>query len=180
MTIDTRDLSLPGQKDSFRETIQSIFIKELLNPSPRLWLSFARISDIEVIDNTSRQFSHLKPDWPTTKIKLSEVLRALLERSQIEIIIVVRKDQLSNERFLNKINHLREPYKDQLFVLEDENIHHKNLVGDSYMISGSVNLTYFGTNVNKEHPEMTINQSRVSERITQLETEFGPRTYDAH
>ena len=65
-------------------------LAELINPSPKLWLFFAWISDVEILDNSARQFAALEPDWPAAPIRLSQVLRALLSRG-VEIRVIIRE-----------------------------------------------------------------------------------------
>ena len=76
MPMASRDLHGPAQSRGVRDLFQSLFAAELINPSPKLWLFFAWISDVEILDNSARQFAALEPDWPAAPIRLSQVLRA--------------------------------------------------------------------------------------------------------
>jgi hypothetical protein len=80
MAFPSRDLHGPAQSRAVRDLFQSLFIAELLAPSLKLWLFFAWISDVEIIDNSARQFAALEPDWPAAPIYLSQVLRTVLSR----------------------------------------------------------------------------------------------------
>ena len=73
------------------DLLQSLFLAELLFPSCRVWISSPWITDVDLIDNRSRQFGTLVPHWPSTPIRLSEVLEELLERGS-EIVIITSYD----------------------------------------------------------------------------------------
>ena len=47
MVFASRDLHGPAQSRAVRDLFQGLFIAELINPSPKLWLFFAWISDVE-------------------------------------------------------------------------------------------------------------------------------------
>ncbi len=88
------------------EFLQSLFIAELIRPSSRVWISSPWINDIDLIDNTARQFGTLVPSWPASWIRLSDVLDALLERGT-EIVVIANYDPHNNE-FLSRIGMLDE------------------------------------------------------------------------
>src|SRR3954469_12000861 len=96
-----RDLQTAGSLLVPADFLQSLFIAELLSPSRRLWISSAWVSDLELIDNTARQFATLVPDWPTARVRLSGVLRALVERGSQ--VVVVTNLAASNEDFLARM-----------------------------------------------------------------------------
>ena len=72
MAADERDLHGPAQSRAVRDLFQCLLIAELFNPSPKLWLFFAWISDVEIIDNSARQFAALEPDWPAAPLFIVE------------------------------------------------------------------------------------------------------------
>src|SRR5690242_11175642 len=82
-----RDLHTAGSLLVPADFLQSLFVTELLAPSRRLWIASAWVSDVLLIDNTSRQFATLVPDWPADRVRLSSVIRALVERGS-EIVVV--------------------------------------------------------------------------------------------
>ena len=72
MVFPSRDLHGPGQARAVRDLFQSLFSAELIHPSQTLWFFFAWISDVEILDNSARQFSALEPDWPAAQIAGTE------------------------------------------------------------------------------------------------------------
>src|SRR5690606_5950009 len=101
MPAPSRDLHGPTQSRAVRDLFQSLFVAELINPSPKLWLFFAWISDVEILDNSARQFAALEPDWPAAPIRLSQVLQALLSRG-VQVRLIIREHG-HNDYFISKL-----------------------------------------------------------------------------
>jgi hypothetical protein len=86
----SRDFSGPWQSRAIRDTLQTLFLSELLRPSAELWILSAWVSDVETVDNTARAFSAVRPDWPAAAVRLTEVMRALAGRGG-RLSVVVRE-----------------------------------------------------------------------------------------
>jgi hypothetical protein len=157
-----RDLIGPSQRTAIRDLLQGVFVSELILPSRRMWLASAWISDIEVIDNTARQFSSLCPDWMARPIRLSEVLCAILERGS-EVVVIVREHK-HNQDFISRIERLRIRHPGKLFPIIAPSFHEKGILGDGYVLSGSMNFTYSGINTNDEHLIYRCDPAVVEER----------------
>ena len=166
-----RDLFGPGQSTAIQDLLQSLFVSELLHPSRKLWIAFGWISDIVVLDNRSRQFAPLQPDWPATDIRLSTVLEALVARGGA--VALVLRDVEHNRIFLEKIAALRKRYPYQLRVALDVDVHEKGLVGDDFLLSGSMNLTYNGITKSDEHLTLRTDRASVEEWRLVLEQKWG-------
>ena len=91
MVFPSRDLHGPAQSRAVRDLFQGLFAAELIHPSSKLWLFFAWISDVEILDNSARQFAGLAPDWPPAPIRLSQALRVLLHRG-VQLRLIIRED----------------------------------------------------------------------------------------
>ncbi len=163
-----RDLSAPGQKRAIRDLLQALFVAELLKPSRPLWIASAWISDIELLDNAARQFSALYPDWPAGVIRLSEVIRALLERGG-EVIILSR-DAPHNHAFARKMETL--PGTRMLMTPE---FHEKDIVGEHFLLSGSMNFTHSGITLNDEHLVYRCDAASIQERRLVMEEKWRGR-----
>lgn len=170
-THEMRDLSGPGQSRAIRDLLQSIFASELLSPSRRLWIYTGWISDIEVLDNTSRQFSALVPDWPATHIRLSSVVDALLSKGS-EVILILRAVN-HNESFVEVMGRLKGLYPKRLHIITEENFHEKGILGDDFLLTGSMNLTYNGTNLNDEHVIYRCDPASVEEWRVVMQHKWG-------
>ena len=81
--------------------LQSLFVAELISPSSRIWISSPWITDVNLIDNTARQFGELVPSWPASWIRLSDVLKAILEQGS-DIVVISNHDQ-HNVELLSRV-----------------------------------------------------------------------------
>lgn len=166
----SRDLHGPAQSRAVRDLFQSLFIAELISPSPKLWFFFAWISDIEVIDNSARQFASIQPDWPSAPIRLSEVLRALLSRGQ-QVRLIIREHG-HNEYFIAKLQTLKAIFGDQVRWTIEKDFHAKGLLGADFFLSGSMNLTLNGISINGEHLILRTDPASVAEQTIELESRW--------
>lgn len=166
-----RDLFGPEQTGAIRDLLQSLFIAELLQPSSCLWLAFGWISDIEVIDNRARQFTALQPDWPANGIRLSQFMTALVEAGGR--ISLVLRDVDHNRQFINIIRLMRDRFPGQVKVAMGAEVHDKGILGDDFLLSGSMNLTYNGVTINDEHLTLRTDMASVQEWRLTLEQKWG-------
>jgi hypothetical protein len=145
-----------------REILEGIFVAELLVPSESIWLVSPWITDIEILDNRCGQFSSLVPTWDLRKIRLSEIFAHLLSQSRIHI--VTRPDP-HNETFRRKMDDLSRLSDNtgNLQVTIRDKLHLKGLLGQDYYLSGSMNLTYSGVEVNSEGVTLNRTPKAISE-----------------
>jgi hypothetical protein len=132
-----------------RELLEAILVSELIMPSPVLWLVSPWITDLEILDNRSAAYSALVPMWGLRRIRISEILASILDRTKV--FIVARPDP-HNNAFLSKMEDMANASKLSLnlVVLRQETLHLKGLLGRDYYLSGSMNLTYNGVEINDE------------------------------
>jgi phosphatidylserine/phosphatidylglycerophosphate/cardiolipin synthase-like enzyme len=152
--------------------LQSLFIAELVRPSARLWLSSPWISDVEVIDNSARQFSSLNPEWPARRIRLVEVLASLLDRGAA-VVIIVNEDP-HNDEFLERMALLTEQHPGRVTLIRVANIHEKGILGGYFTLNGSMNLTYNGFYINQEFLIYRTDPAVIAERRLTLEEHWKP------
>lgn len=170
MVHPSRDLHGPAQSRAVRDLFQSLFVAELVNPSPKLWLFFAWISDVDILDNSARQFAVLEPDWPASAIRLSQVLRALLSRG-VQIRLIIREDG-HNDYFIARLNGLKARFGDRIKWTIEKAFHAKGLLGADYFLSGSMNLTLNGISINGEHLVLRTDPAAVAEQAIELESRW--------
>jgi hypothetical protein len=170
MSTPSRDLHGPAQSRAVRDLFQSLFVAELINPSPKLWLFFAWISDVEILDNSARQFAALEPDWPATPIRLSQMLRALLSRG-VQIRLIIREHG-HNEYFIASLESLKASYGGLVKWTIEKSFHAKGVLGADYFLSGSMNLTLSGISVNGEHLVLRTDPAAVAEQTIELESRW--------
>jgi phosphatidylserine/phosphatidylglycerophosphate/cardiolipin synthase-like enzyme len=170
MEHPSRDLHGPAQSRAVRDLFQSLFIAELINPSPKLWLFFAWISDVEIVDNSAREFSAIEPDWPAAPIRLSQVLRSLLARG-VELRLIIREHG-HNDFFIARLHALKTRFGDHIKWTIERDFHAKGLLGADYFLSGSMNLTLSGISVNGEHLVLRTDPAAIAEQAIELETRW--------
>ncbi len=173
MAHPTRDLHGPAQARSVRDLFQTLFAAELLSPSRKLWLFFAWISDVEILDNSARRFAAIEPDWPAAPIRLSQVLSALLARGTLVRLVI--REHGHNEFFVARLRTLKDRYGDQLKWIVEKDFHAKGLLGDDYFLSGSMNLTFSGISVNGEHLVLRTDPAAIAEQAEQLDLQWEGR-----
>ena len=169
--ISPRDLFGPGQTGAIRDLLQSLFVAELLKPSRQLWLVFGWISDIEILDNRARQFSSLKPDWPTAGIRLSTVIEELIEKGGA--VALVLRDVEHNRIFIDRLRRICERHPKKLQYVLESDVHEKGILADDFLLSGSMNLTFNGIAVNDEHITLRTDKASVEEWRLVLEQKWG-------
>ena len=162
-----RDIHAIGSPYVPADFLQSLFVAEVIRPSSRLWLSSPWMSDIELIDNTARQFSSLCPDWPATRIRLTAILSTLLDRGS-EIVLIVN-DSPHNDELLTRLAPLAQRHPGRLHTIRHPDIHEKGILGDRYTLNGSMNLTYSGVKINEELLIYRTDPATVAERRLALE-----------
>lgn len=136
-------------RGEIRELLEGIFVAELLVPSEQIWLVSPWISDIDILDNRCGQFSSLVSTWGLRRIRLSEIFAQLMLHS---IVHIVARPDPHNESFLQKMRDLSKASEapGNLRVAIRETLHLKGLLGQDYYLSGSMNITYNGVEVNHE------------------------------
>jgi hypothetical protein len=172
----------PGNRTAFttqatsrteiRELLEAIFVAELLMPSEAVWLVSPWISDIDILDNRSGQFSALVPTWGLRRVRLSEVFAAILDRSRVHI---VARPESHNDSFLQKMRDLSAASSNpkNLQVVQRETLHTKGLLGQDYFLSGSMNLTYNGVEVNHEGVTLERLPAAVAGARIHFQTNYG-------
>ena len=153
------------------EFLQSLFVAELVRPSTRIWISSPWINDIDLIDNTARQFGALVPSWPASWIRMSDVFEALLDRGS-EIVIISKHDP-HNDELLSRARSLGETYSGRVHIIQTEEVHEKGILTDNFTLDGSMNFTYTGINISQEYLGYRCDPQIVSERRIVLEERWG-------
>lgn len=145
----SRDFTGPWQSRAILDALQTLLLRELLRPSPELWILSAWISDVEVVDNSARAFSAICPDWPAGPIRLSRVIASLLDQGSR--VAVVLRDVDYNVQFVRTLRNLQSRSNGPLGIALSPGAHEKSVVGEDYILGGSMNLTFGGLTANDEH-----------------------------
>ena len=88
-------------------------------------------------------------------------MAALLNRGS-EISLILREDKRKhNKIFIENIKELKQQYPEHLKIAWDENEHNKAILGDDFLLNGSMNLTYYGITINGENIYLTTDSSAI-------------------
>ena len=139
----------PEQSDAILDLLQSIFISEIICPSSKLSFFFGWMSDVELINNEASEFSSLEPEWPNSMVRLSDVIKALLKRG-CKISIVLKNEE-HNRQVVKEISERCQEFSDLLKIYFDKREHKKVIVGEDFVLEGSMNLTKNGLEINEEN-----------------------------
>ena len=166
-----RDIQVSGSPLLPSQFLQTILIAELLRPSRRLWICSPWISDVELLDNSARQFSSLDPDWPTATVRFSALLATLLERGAT--VVIVTDGSAHNDEFLERLAALNDAFPKNLSIIRSPNLRDEGIVGDNFVLDGSMNLANGGVSINDERLIYRCDPARVAERQLALESRWG-------
>jgi hypothetical protein len=166
-----RDFTAPWQTRAIQEALQSLLAAELASPSAELWLLSAWVTDLDLLDNSARAFAGLRPDWPAAGIALSRVLADVASKGA-RVCVVVR-DVEHNRPFVQRLRGRQNSTSGRLGLAVSPHAHEKTLVGDDYVLGGSMNLTFSGTTRNDEHMLLRVDRAAAASRRLDLNRRWG-------
>ena len=163
-------------RNETRSLLQSIFTAELVQPSQEFWLTSPWISDIPIIDNRAMSCD-IGEQWGPSEIPLSKVLVAMARHGSW-IKIITTKDPKNNE-FLGRLdsekNQRRVQNQISIHFDDDERLHEKAVVGDDFVIDGSMNFTFFGLLIRRERVNFDADSQRVAQVRLEMRGDYGGR-----
>lgn len=152
-------------KETLKELLLNLFISELLNPSPKVWIISPWVSDILLIDNTGGNFNSINPDWSGKKILLSDVIIQMLSMSSK--IYVVSNLDTHNKIFFERIigRAKEEGLSSGLTTISRADKHDKGIITNNGSLSGSMNITFNGLEINEEKIEYFVSREQIQEDL---------------
>ena len=155
-----------------KEIVQYIFISELINPSEEVWFVSPFISDVPILDNRAGNFNSLNPEWNRKIIKLSDYIRQIISNGSKTFLVTKEIDE--NMGFLNQLDDEMNEYASKGFfsLIFREKLHTKGILTNSASITGSMNLTWSGFNINDESIEYDIDPERLSQMRQELHSNY--------
>lgn len=167
----SRDFTAPWQASAIQEALQSLLAAELVCPSSELWLLSAWVTDLDLLENSARAFAGVRPDWPAAGIALSRVLAEIAAKGS-RVCVVVREVE-HNRPFVRRLCDRQATAPGRLGIAVSPHAHEKTLVGDDYVLGGSMNLTLSGTTRNDEHMLLRVDRSAAASRRLDLNRRWG-------
>lgn len=161
-------------QDIIRELVQIMCLSELLDPSEEIWFVSPWISDVELLDNRSGGFDAVNPQWRGRQIRLVDLALQMMTAGS-RVVIVTRGDE-HNRFFLDKLGDRSGEAGLSAFleVLISEALHTKGILTKAGLLSGSMNLTYSGLELNDESVQYdtapdVIERARLAFQLYRLE-----------
>ena len=165
----SRQIHSSARSVELRDLLQSLIVGELIAPSRCIWLVSPWISDIPVIDNEANTFGQLAPEWPRSHVPLSKVLTRLLSAGTT--VHIATRNEERNRSFLSIIDMLRS--NAPLVIHTSEELHEKGLLGDQYYLSGSMNFTMSGIQINEEFVHLLMDPADIAHNRVILTQRWG-------
>lgn len=156
-----------------REMLEWVFSSELLGPSEEIWIVMGWMSDVVILDSSDGSFDSLIPSLSGQKFLLSDIV-VELARLGSRIFIVIRSDESNNyvtAAMKAKIEQ-RCP-KGKLKIHQDAEVHNKGIIGSSWCLDGSMNLTSNGLDRNAESLTLLRNSDESARRRIELRGQWG-------
>ncbi len=153
MNFATRRIfkSAVTSQNLIRELLQLMLLGELLAPGgERAWLVSPWISNVVLFDNRAGGFSTVNPEWGCREIRLIEVVLDLLARGT-PLGIATNLDE-HNDSFITAISDAADEagLAGMLSIIQEEHLHTKGILVRRGLLTGSMNLTYRGLELNDE------------------------------
>ena len=152
-----------------KETLSNLIISSSIAPS-ELWLVSPWLSDFDLLDNRSGDWSALNPGWGARRVRFSELLLFAIEAG-CNLNLVTNYDRINDsfeERLRQAIN---EP--GSFRVVKSEKLHTKGFLSNDYFLAGSMNFTYSGTHKNEEQVVLNIDKDTILEAKLEFEDLYG-------
>lgn len=133
-----------------QELITLMMIGELVSPGEEVWLVSPWITDVPLLDNRAGSFDAVNPEWGHREIRLADVAVQLMSGGTA-VRIITRPDD-HNQVFLTRLRDAAESAAvgNLLSITIRERLHTKGILTSRGFLSGSMNLTYSGLDLNEE------------------------------
>lgn len=154
------------------EVLCSILIAEFLDPSPRVYVHSAWISDISIIDNSAGTFAGIDDQWEERPIRLSEALVTCMRNGSR--VSLLTNDAPHNSAFRTRLEEASRSagVEQRLRCREDTEMHSKGLFTERVALRGSMNLTYLGLAAKHETLDVDTNPEVVAEFLLNAELDW--------
>lgn len=159
-----------------RELLQLILLGELMAPGgQRVWFVSPWISNVAILDNRAGGFNALNPEWGAREIRLVEVAVELMVRGCPLGVATSLDDH--NVAFLDTLAEAAAEIGliDKLSIIRRENLHTKGILLRRGLLTGSMNITYRGLELNDEAVIFDTSPQSVAQARISFESYLEPR-----
>ncbi|WP_324190302.1 phospholipase D-like domain-containing protein DpdK [Nocardia cyriacigeorgica] len=161
-TIRTR----PRNGLAIFDVLSGVLLSELCLPSSEIWLVTGWVSDTLVLDNSAHRFDDLLGDDAPSELYLSDVLVELARRGANVHVAVREVDH--NIAFLRRLENRGVPINTH----SSPDLHEKLLVGDDWVMKGSMNFTWNGLQRNEESIDLLVGSPAAARERLELQTRW--------
>ena len=172
MEESNRQIFLHGPlgERQLKETLSDLLVGLTISPD-QIWLVSPWVTDFDLLDNRSGHWDAIFPAWGLGFVSFSELLVAAMEIG-CELNLVTNRDSL-NDEFCGKIRSKlgrKDMFKHQLV----DRVHTKGLLCSSFFLSGSMNFTYSGANINDERIVLNLDNELIAEARLEFQSQYNP------
>ncbi|WP_224705152.1 phospholipase D-like domain-containing protein DpdK [Devosia aquimaris] len=176
MTFETRRIfkSAVTSQNLIRELLQLMLLGELVAPGgQRAWLVSPWISNILLFDNRAGGFGSLNPEWGNREVRLVEVAVNLIARGTP--LGIATSFDTHNDAFIAAVSEAAEEagLSDKLLIVQRRHLHTKGVLIKRGLLTGSMNLTYNGLELNDEMVVYDTNAKTIAEARLNFESYIG-------
>lgn len=176
MIFETRRIfkSAVTSQNLIRELLQLMLLGELLSPGgERAWLVSPWISNIVLFDNRAGGFSSINPEWGSREVRLIEVMTDIMARGT-SLGIATSFDE-HNQPLIDALTIAAEEagVADRLNIIRRRHLHTKGVLLKRGLLTGSMNLTFNGLELNDEMVVYDIAPKTLAEARLNFESYSG-------
>lgn len=151
-----------------REALSDLLVGLVLSPDS-LWLVSPWVSDFDLLDNRSGDWTSVHPAWGARYVMFSELLAVGIEAG-CELTLVTNNDE-ANKRFYERVTKDLTD-RDRARWIVDERLHTKGFLSSSFFLAGSMNFTYSGVNRNDEYVRLSVDSDEISDARMEFERHY--------
>jgi len=157
-----------GERE-FLDILGALMVGLIISPD-NVWLASPWVSDFDLLDNRSDDWTSVRPEWGQRFISFSEMLATAITSGCR--VTIVTKDEDINQRFIDKLtNNLAGNHDSVKWIIADQ-LHTKGLLTSDYFLAGSMNFTYSGTHRNDERVRLSMDKDEVTEARLEFEARY--------
>lgn len=177
MTFETRRIfkSSVASQNLIRELLQVMFLGELLAPGgERAWLVSPWVSNIVLFDNRAGGFDTINPEWSGREVRLIEVMTGVMVRGTA--LGLATSLDVHNDPLIDALTMAADEagLVDRLCIVRRQNLHIKGILLKRGLLTGSMNLTYNGLELNDEVVVYDTTAKPLAEARINFESYLGP------
>lgn len=151
-----------------KETLSNVLLGLSQCPDT-LWLVSPWVTDFDLLDNRSNNWSNLNPSWGARKVRFTELLIFAVE-SGCRLNLVTNNDPI-NDAFISRLKTvITDP--ELMSVIRSKSLHTKGFLTSSLWLAGSMNFTYSGTHLNQEQVQLNMSKDIILEMQLEFEKTY--------